>query len=104
MLSHHFVLGAFMNIWLLVIFFTCAATSLLLCGIARLLFPKFRSGEHEPGTHRPDLPAGGREIKTIELPLVGGPAFTLAMIGTGICAGYFLHFSMQQCRILFIPL
>jgi UDP-N-acetylmuramyl pentapeptide phosphotransferase/UDP-N-acetylglucosamine-1-phosphate transferase len=91
-------------IWLLLIFITCTAASLLLCGITRVVFPKFRSGEHKPGTHRPDLPAGGREIKTIELPLVGGPAFTLAMIGTGIGAGYLLHFSNDQWTLLLIGL
>src|ERR1051326_5720706 len=88
-LSYDFDLGVYMNsMWYLLIFFACTALSLLLCGIARLLFPKFRSGEHKPGTHRPDLPAGGREIKTIELPLVGGPAFILAIIGTGLATGY----------------
>lgn len=91
-------------IWLLLIFTTCAIASLLLCGIAKVLFPKFRSGEHKPGTHRPDLPAGGREIKTVELPLVGGAAFTLAIIGTGIAAAYVLKFSNEQWRILLIAL
>jgi UDP-N-acetylmuramyl pentapeptide phosphotransferase/UDP-N-acetylglucosamine-1-phosphate transferase len=104
MLSHHFVLGAFMNIWLLVIFITCAGLSLLLCGIARLLFPKFRSGEHKPGTHRPDLPAGGREIKTFELPLVGGPAIVIAIISTGIGAGYFFNFNQEEWAFLLISL
>jgi UDP-N-acetylmuramyl pentapeptide phosphotransferase/UDP-N-acetylglucosamine-1-phosphate transferase len=69
-----------------------------------VLFPKFRSGEHKPGTHRPDLPAGGREIKTIELPLVGGPAITVAMLGTGLAAGYFLSFSKEQWTLLLIAL
>jgi len=91
-------------IWLLVIFIICALASLLLCGLAKSLFPKFRSGEHKPGIHRPDLPAGGREIKTIELPLVGGPAFTIAMIATGIGAAYFLHFSKDQWVLLLIAL
>ncbi len=77
-------------LFLLLIFSTCAILSLLLCGIARVLFPKFRSGEFKPGPHRSDLPAGGREIKTIELPLVGGPAFTLAMIIVGVGAGYLM--------------
>ena len=91
-------------IWLLITFIVCAVISLLLCGLAKTLFPKFRSGEHKPGTHRPDLPAGGREIKTIELPLVGGPAFTIAMIATGIAAAYFLHFSRDQWLLLLIAL
>lgn len=91
-------------IWLLVTFIICALISLLLCGLAKSLFPKFRSGEHKPGTHRPDLPAGGREIKTIELPLVGGPAFTIAMIATGIAAAYLLKFSQEQWTLLLIAL
>lgn len=91
-------------IWLLLIFIVCTVASLLLCGVAMVLFPKFRSGEHKPGTHRPDLPAGGREIKTIELPLVGGPAFTLAILGVGIAAGYFFNFTRDQWTLLLIGL
>lgn len=91
-------------LWLLIIFAACAVASLLLCGIARVLFPKFRSGEHKPGTHRPDMPAGGREIKTIELPLVGGPAFTLAMLGVGVWAGYIFNLNQEQWTLLLIGL
>src|SRR5256885_5689240 len=72
--------------------------------LAKALFPRFRSGEHKPGTHRPDLPAGVREIKTIELPLVGGPSFILTIVGTGIGAAYFLHFSQDQWTLLLIAL
>ena len=86
------------------IFFACAVASFLLCAIAQKLFPKFRSGEHKEGTHRPDLPAGGRELKTIELPLVGGPAFTLALVATGILAGSLLHFQSEQWTLLLIAL
>ncbi len=93
-----------MIIWLLAIFSICAVATLLLCGIAKFLFPKFRSGEHKPGTHRPDLPAGGREIKTYELPLVGGPALIIAIVGTGIGAGYFLSFTQEQWTLLLIGL
>src|SRR5215467_9769270 len=88
----------------LLIFITCAVMSLLLCGIARTLFPKFRSGEFKPGPHRSDLPAGGREIKTIELPLVGGPAFTLAIILTGVGAGILFSFTREQWTLLIIGL
>ena len=99
-------------LWLLFIFITCSATSLILCYVAKTLFPRFRSGEHKPGTHRPDLPAlgrsdqpiAGREIKTTELPLVGGPAFTLAIICTGIGAGYFLKFDSERWTVLLISL
>src|SRR5579884_4467437 len=94
-------------IWLLLIFIACALLSFLLSWAARLLFPKFRSGEYKPGPHRSDLPvmpASGREIKTIELPLVGGPAFTLSILATGIAAGYILKFSNSQWTLLLIGL
>src|SRR5450432_2206107 len=91
-------------LWLLFIFITCAATSFILSYVAKTLFPKFRSGEHKPGTHRPDMPVVGRGIKTTELPLVGGPAFTLAIICAGIGAGYFLKFTTDQWTILLISL
>jgi len=94
-------------VWLLVIFITCALISLLLCGIGKFLFPKFRSGEYKPGPHRSDmpvLPASGREIKTIELPLVGGPAFTIAIVVTGIGAGFLFKLSPDQWKLLLLGL
>src|SRR5947209_11994601 len=94
-------------VWLLVIFIACMLLSLLLCWVARLLFPRFRSGEYKPGPHRSDLPvmpASGREIKTIELPLVGGPALTLAIIGTGIAAGFLFNLKPEQWTLLLIGL
>src|SRR5215472_8208170 len=91
-------------LFLLLIFITCVILSLLLCAIAGALFPKFRSGEFKPGPHRSDLPAGGREIKTIELPLVGGPAFTLAMIIIGVGAGFLLDMRPEQWKLLIIGL
>jgi UDP-N-acetylmuramyl pentapeptide phosphotransferase/UDP-N-acetylglucosamine-1-phosphate transferase len=94
-------------VWFLLVFITCAFISLLLSWIAKVLFPKFRSGEFKPGPHRSDmseLPASGREIKTMELPLVGGPAITIAMVITGIWAGYLFHFHADQWRLLLIGL
>src|SRR5438094_9076247 len=95
-------------VWLLfLIFITCALISLLLCWIAKLLFPKFRSGEYKPGPHRSDMPvypASGREIKTIELALVGGPALTIAIVITGIWAGYLFHLQINHSRLLLIGL
>lgn len=91
-------------VWLLIIFVACVVVSLIFCGLAGRLFPKFRSGEHKPGMHRLDMPVGGREIKSIELPLVGGPAFTLAMVCIGIGAGYLLKFQHDQWTLLFIGL
>ena len=90
---------------LLAIFALCVITSFVLCYVAKALFPKFRSGEHKPGTHRLDLPAaGGREVKTIELPLVGGPAFMLAVLGIGVLTGFFLKFDRDQWTFLLIGL
>jgi UDP-N-acetylmuramyl pentapeptide phosphotransferase/UDP-N-acetylglucosamine-1-phosphate transferase len=91
-------------LFLLLIFITCAVLSLILCGIALVLFPKFRSGEFKPGPHRSDLPAGGREIKTIELPLVGGPALILALIVIAVGAGFLFDFSPGQWTLLLIGL
>lgn len=92
-------------IWLLCLFIACAFLSLSFCWIAKLLFPKFRSGEFKPGPHRSDmLPGSGREIKTIELPLVGGPALTLAIVGIGILAGYLFNFNSDQWHLLLIGL
>src|SRR3989440_4896904 len=94
-------------VWCLLIFITCALVSLLLCWIAKLLFPKFRSGEFKPGPHRSDmpvLPASGREIRTIELPLVGGPALTIAIVITGIGAGFLFNLHADQWTLLLIGL
>ena len=100
-------------VWFLLIFITCAALSLLLCYVAKTLFPRFRSGEFKPGLHRADLqpgfhrsdlPASGREIKTIELPLVGGPAIILSLLTTGIAAGFLLKFHQDQWTLLVIGL
>ncbi len=94
-------------IWLLLLFIACALLSLSLCWIARSLFPKFRSGEFKPGPHRSDLPvlpASGREIKTIELPLVGGPALTIAIIAGGISSGFLFNFTSDQWHLMLIGL
>jgi UDP-N-acetylmuramyl pentapeptide phosphotransferase/UDP-N-acetylglucosamine-1-phosphate transferase len=89
-------------------FITCAAISWLFCLAARKLFPWFRSGEFKPGMHRSDLrtdlPASGREIKTIELPLVGGPALIIALLLTGITVGFLLKFTTDQWILLLIGL
>jgi UDP-N-acetylmuramyl pentapeptide phosphotransferase/UDP-N-acetylglucosamine-1-phosphate transferase len=90
--------------WLLLIFVCCTVCSLLFCGIAKQLFPTFRSGEHKPGNHRNDISSTGREIKSIELPLVGGPAFVLAILAIGLTAGFLLPLDTEQQTMLFIGL
>lgn len=94
-------------VWLLLISAACGLLTLLLCWVAKILFPKFRSGEYKPGPHRFDLPvmpASGREIKTIELPLVGGPVITLAILVTGITAGFLFNLRPEQWTLLLIGL
>lgn len=93
-------------IWLLITFITCAVLSLILCWIARFLFPRFRSGEFKPGPYRPDVQPNAKapEIRTIELPLVGGPAFTLAIMATGIGAGFIFKLNAGQWTLLLIGL
>ena len=91
-------------VWLLLIFITCAFISLLLCWVAKLLFPKFRRGEYKPGTNLSDLPPSEQEYQTTELPLVGGIAITLSIILIGVGAGYIFNLSPDQWRLLLIGL
>lgn len=95
-------------VWLLLVFISSGLLSLVLSWLAKLLFPKFRSGEFKPGPHRSDLrsdmPASGREIKTIELPLVGGPAMTLTILVVGIGAGLLFFKTQEQWTFLLIGL
>jgi phospho-N-acetylmuramoyl-pentapeptide-transferase len=91
-------------VWLFLIFAGCSLLSLILCWMGKLLFPKFRSGEFKPGPYRPDYPTNGREVKTIELPLVGGPAITLSIIATGISAGFLFNFQPGQWTLMIIGL
>src|SRR5579863_280344 len=90
------------SLWLLLIFLACTVLSILLCSLAMKLFPKFRSGEYKRGPHRPDISLNGQEIKTIELPLVGGPALILSLVLTGILSGYLLNFTSDQWTLLLI--
>ena len=110
------------NIMLLLGFIAALALSLLLCLLARRLFPRFRSGEHKPGVFRPDQstgslrldmnskgrqvdqPAGGRVIPAMELPLVGGPAMAIAAICASVFTGLILHISSDDWTLLTILL
>lgn len=110
------------NIVILLALIGAFALSLIICLIARHLFPHFRSGEHKPGVFRPDQstgsfrfdlnssnrrveqPAGGREVSAMELPLVGGPAMTLAAIGASVITGWLLNISHDQWVLLTILL
>ncbi|HEY7347455.1 MAG TPA: hypothetical protein VH599_03985 [Ktedonobacterales bacterium] len=110
------------DILILLGFIAAFALSLIVCLIARRLFPRFRSGERKPGVFRPDQstgsfrfdlnsssrrveqPAGGREVSAMELPLVGGPAMALAAIAASVITGWFLNISHDQWVLLTILL
>jgi UDP-N-acetylmuramyl pentapeptide phosphotransferase/UDP-N-acetylglucosamine-1-phosphate transferase len=87
-------------VWFLLVFITCAFISLLLSWIAKVLFPKFRSGEYKPGTNLSDFPASEQEYQTVELPLVGGLAITLSTIIIGVGAGFLFNLHHDQWILL----
>ncbi len=110
------------GIIILLAFVAAGILSLVLCLVARRLFPHFRSGEHKPGVFRPDQstgsfrfdmtsstrrveqPAGGREVPAMELPLVGGPAMTIAAIAASVITGWLLNIPHDQWILLTILL
>jgi UDP-N-acetylmuramyl pentapeptide phosphotransferase/UDP-N-acetylglucosamine-1-phosphate transferase len=110
------------NIVILLGLISALLLSLVLCLVARHLFPHFRSGEHKPGVFRPDQstgsfrfdlnsagrrveqPAGGREVSAMELPLVGGPAMAIAAIVACVVTGWLLNISQDQWVLLTILL
>lgn len=75
-----------------VVFVVSLGVSFVSAGIARRLFPSFRSGERKIGLFRRDQPAGGRELRTIELPLLGGPAMALGIVTAMLLVGWFALF------------
>jgi UDP-N-acetylmuramyl pentapeptide phosphotransferase/UDP-N-acetylglucosamine-1-phosphate transferase len=109
-----------MSILLLLGLIAAAALSLVLCLVARQLFPRFRSGEHKPGVFRADQstgslrldissskrrveqPAGGRDVPAMELPLVGGPAMTLAAIGASLLTAWILRDQLSSDQVLLL--
>lgn len=110
------------SMMLLLGFAVALILSLILCWLARRIFPRFRSGEHKPGVFRPDQstgsfrfdlssasrrveqPAGGREVQAMELPLVGGPAMAIATVCACVLTGLILHISPDQWMLLTILL
>jgi UDP-N-acetylmuramyl pentapeptide phosphotransferase/UDP-N-acetylglucosamine-1-phosphate transferase len=111
-----------MSIVVLLSLVAAGGFSLLFCWLARLLFPRFRSGERKQGFFRADQstgslrldfgsasrrveqPAGGRDVQTLELPLVGGPAMTLAAIVASVITGWMLQLPSDQWLLLLILL
>ncbi len=92
--------------------------SLVACGLALGLFPWFRSGERKPGEFRPDQSSGGaravvvtgrrkrrvRAVRSSELPLVGGAAMVLAIVGATVATGVFMGFDVSQWTLVAILL
>ena len=92
--------------------------SVVLCGLALALLPWFRSGERKPGVFRPDHSTGGmravvvtgrrkkrvRTVRSSELPLVGGVAMVLAIVGATIGTGIYLNLSYDQWTLVAILL
>ncbi len=93
-------------------------TSLVVCAIALQLFPWFRSGERKAGNFRPDESSGNFRIDTVkrggkqvrlrvssnELPLIGGWAMIIAILGSSIGAGLWLGLDMDGWMLLGILL
>lgn len=92
--------------------------SFVACAIALQLFPRFRSGEHKEGVYRPDQSTGSfkidtkarglkrrvRKVSSSELPLVGGPAMILAVVGVSAGMAVALGLDEQQWQLLLILL
>jgi UDP-N-acetylmuramyl pentapeptide phosphotransferase/UDP-N-acetylglucosamine-1-phosphate transferase len=86
------------------VFAISLGVSFVAAGIARYLFPSFRSGERKSGLFRRDQPAAGRELRTIELPLLGGPAMALGIIVATLLIGWFMQFTLADWRMTAILL
>jgi len=89
---------------IVVAFAVSLVLSFVASGVARYLFPTFRSGERKTGLFRRDQPAGGRELRTIELPLLGGPAMGLGIVAATVLAGLFVNFTSAQWQLAAILL
>jgi len=93
-------------------------TSLVVCAIVLQIFPWFRSGERKAGHFRPDESSGNFRVDTVkrggkqvklrissnELPLVGGWAMIIAILGASIGAGLWLGLDMDGWMLLGILL
>lgn len=94
-------------------FVVAFVVSFILCVIALVLFPWFRSGERKPGNFRPDQSTGKFQVDlkkdgkvrrvragSMELPLVGGVAMIAAVLAGCIAVGIALNFTMSQWTVL----
>ncbi|PWT77463.1 MAG: hypothetical protein C5B60_02650, partial [Chloroflexi bacterium] len=89
-------------------------TSAVVCFIAMLLFPWFRSGERKEGAFRPDQSTGSYRVNTrpgrhkvrithagsSELPAVGGPAIIAGIIAATVVAALNLNLKLVQWEML----
>jgi UDP-N-acetylmuramyl pentapeptide phosphotransferase/UDP-N-acetylglucosamine-1-phosphate transferase len=107
-----------LTIMLLVAFGVALITCVLVCAIALGLFPWFRSGERKPGDFKAEqsdravqidrVKRNGKEVKfqvrSSELPLVGGPAMLIAISAACLGVGYWFGFSDTQWMLMAILL
>lgn len=109
-----------MDITYLSAFGIAGIASAIICLLALLIFPWFRSSERKPGAFRPDESSGsdsfqievrrGRSKPKIvharsrELPLLGGVAMVLAICIASVAAGKILGLSSAQWLLLEIIL
>ena len=105
-----------LTIMLLVAFGVALITCVLVCAIALGLFPWFRSGERKPGDFKAEqsdravqidrVKRNGKEVKfqvrSSELPLVGGPAMLIAISAACLGVGYWFGFSDTQWMLSLI--
>ena len=107
-----------LTVTLLIAFAAALVICALACALALGLFPWFRSGERKPGDFKAEQSSGGMRIDTIkrrgkevklqvrtnELPLVGGPAMLIAISAACVGIGYWLDFSDTQWILMGILL
>ncbi len=107
-----------LTIILLIAFAAAFAVSVVVCVIALVLFPWFRSGERKPGDFKAEQSSGSMRIDVIkrngkpvklqarssELPLVGGPAMLIAIAAAALGAGFWFGFGDPQWILMAILL
>jgi UDP-N-acetylmuramyl pentapeptide phosphotransferase/UDP-N-acetylglucosamine-1-phosphate transferase len=107
-----------LTIMLLVAFGVALVTCVLVCAISLGIFPWFRSGERKPGDFKAEqsdrsvqidrVKRNGKEVKlqvrSSELPLVGGPAMLIAISVACLGVGYWFGFGDTQWILMAILL
>lgn len=107
-----------LTVTLLIAFAVALVVCALVCAVALGLFPWFRSGERKVGDFKAEQSSGAMQIDTIrrkgkevklqvrssELPLLGGPALLIAIAAACVGVGYWFGFSQSQWVLMGILL